>query len=166
MHYKGLPYTQSWISYPEIGRLWDELRITPDDAQRKPGPRCTSPVLLLRTDSFGQDSLDRLYDMGLPEVRGGVQTSNGVFTRIVSTLNIAMTLDNLFRKPHVPLLFPFPQSFEQAQQVQSTITRLFPVIRRLVVPSVPNILDERGKEYFVGTRKQEFNVSSLDELRP
>ena len=124
-------------------------------------------VLLLRTDGLDQDSHDRLNVAGLRIVQKGVQTNNGVFTPIVSTLDIAKALDILFRDPDTsPPLFPTLQSFEQTQQVQSVITRLLPAIRKLVVPSVPSILDERGKEYFIRTRKQEFNVSSLEELRP
>ncbi|EXJ72102.1 uncharacterized protein A1O5_04606 [Cladophialophora psammophila CBS 110553] len=78
-----------------------------------------------------------------------------------------MALEVLFRDPErYPPLFPDRQSLEQTQQVQSIITRLLPATRRLIIPSVPNILDDRGREYFIRTRREWFNVSSLDALRP
>ncbi|KAJ9612179.1 hypothetical protein H2200_003776 [Cladophialophora chaetospira] len=167
LHYKGLKYTQSWISYPDIERLWKELKILPNDNQGKGAPRCTLPVLLLRTDSFPQDSLERLDEANVSGVEKPVQTNYGVFTPVVSTLSIATVLDILFRKQDAfRPLFPTPQSFDQAQEVQSIITRLLPAMRILLIPSVPDILDARGREYFIRTRRQWFNVSSLDELRP
>jgi hypothetical protein len=168
LHYKGLPYTQSWISYPDIERLWDELGIPPNEIQDKAMPRCTLPVLLVRTKDVPQESLSRLHDANVPGIPKKVlDTKYGMFTPFVSSLGIAIALDMLFRDRTLhPPLFPTDQSYEQAQQVQSIITRLLPATRRLILPSVPDILDARGKEYFIRTRKQWFNVSSLEELRP
>ncbi|ETI23302.1 hypothetical protein G647_05102 [Cladophialophora carrionii CBS 160.54] len=168
LHYKGVPYTQSWISYPDIERLWAELGIPPNEGQPKGVPRCTLPVLLVRTEAFSQASLRRLDDtnvLGWP--KKSLDTKYGTFTPLVSTLEIAHALDSLFhdRDLHPPL-FPSGQSYEQGQQMQSVITRLLPATRRLILPSVPDILDARGKDYFIRTRIQWFNVSSLDELRP
>ena len=168
LHYKGLPYAQSWISYPDIQRLWEELSILPNDVQGKGAPSCTLPVLLLLNERFPQDSLDRLHGAHVPGIgKKAVDTKYGVFTPIVSTLSIAVALDVLFCDPdRHPPLFPNSQSFEHAQEIQSIITRLLPAARRLIIPSVPDILDDRGREYFVRTRKQWFNISSLNELRP
>ncbi|KIW71290.1 hypothetical protein PV04_03473 [Phialophora macrospora] len=168
LHYKGLPYTQSWISYPDIERLWDKLGIPPNDTQDKAGPRCTLPVLLVRTEDFPQASLSRLHDANIPGVpKKGLATKFGMFTPFSSTLSIALALELLFHDRNLhPPLFPTHQSYEQAQQVEGIITRLLPATRRLILPSVPDILDARGKEYFIRTRKQWFGVSSLDELRP
>ncbi|OAP57051.1 hypothetical protein AYL99_09164 [Fonsecaea erecta] len=176
LHYKGIPYTESWISYPDIEPLWQELKIpvpprrediSGNNNKRPPSPSCTLPILLLDADDFRHDALNRLHDAKIPGVYETVQTRYGIFTPVVSTLGIALALEMLFRDPErYPPLFPDRQSLEQTQQVQSIITRLLPATRRLIIPSVPDILDDRGKEYFTRTRSKWFDVSSLDELRP
>ncbi|KIW27103.1 uncharacterized protein PV07_06878 [Cladophialophora immunda] len=173
LHYKGLPYTECWISYPDIEPLWQELKIPPpkEDVsgtnKRRTSPTCTLPILLLDAHDFGQDALKSLRDAKVPGVHETVQTRYGIFTPVVSTLGIAMALEVLFRNPEsYPPLFPDRQSLDQTLQVQSIITRLLPASRRLIIPSVPDILDDRGKEYFTRTRSEWFGVSSLDKLRP
>ncbi|KIX98088.1 uncharacterized protein Z520_06168 [Fonsecaea multimorphosa CBS 102226] len=176
LHYKGLAYTQSWISYPEIEPLWQELKIPipPHEevsgTKRRTSPTCTLPILLLGAEDFQEDALTRLHDAKIPGVHETVQTRYGIFTPVVSTLGIAMALEVLFRdgdpERYYPPLFPDRFSIEQTQDVQSIVTGLLPATRRLIIPSVPDILDDRGKEYFTRTRCEWFGVSSLDELRP
>lgn len=167
LHYKGLPYTQSWISYPDIELLWKQLNIPPNTLRSKTAPSCTLPVLLLRAEAYPPASLRRLREMQVPGLQEAVHTKHGVFTPIASTLGIALALDILFRHlDQCPRLFPDHQSLEKSDQVQSIITRLMPIARRLVIPSVPKILDDRGREYFIDTRKKWFNVASLEQLRP
>ncbi|KIW75817.1 hypothetical protein Z517_10561 [Fonsecaea pedrosoi CBS 271.37] len=171
LHYKGLPYTESWISFPDIEPLWQELKIPPrkdvSGNQRRTSPTCTLPILLIDADGFGPDALKGLHDAKVPGVHETVQTRYGIFTPVVSSLSIAMALEVLFRGPErYPSLFPDQHSLEQTRQVQGIITRILPATRRLIIPSVPDILDDRGREYFIRTRSEWFEVSSLDELRP
>lgn len=88
----------------------------------------------------------------------------GPVTAIATTLVIARALDWLY--PQNPALFPFEHSLEQTHQVQAIIKRLLPSAQRLIIPSVPNILDERGREYFIKTRREWSKVSDLNDLRP
>lgn len=90
----------------------------------------------------------------------------GPVTPIATTLAIARALDELYPPPQNPALFPFRHSQEHTDQVQDVIKRLLPFARRLIIPSVPHILDERGREYFFKTRREWFRVNNLNDLRP
>lgn len=165
LNFKGIPYTDSFVSYADIELLWRELRIPVDRVDRKGVPSCTLPVILLNNHDFGYDILRRLVEAEIP-VKEPVETRIGTYTPITTTLGIAMALDMLYPQPNYPLLFPHIQAVQQAQQVQSVVTRLLPSARRLIIPSVPSILDERGGEYFTLSRQEWFGVSNLEELRP
>jgi hypothetical protein len=164
IHHKRQRYSECWIPYPDIERLWQDLKIPAVDTEGTARPSCTLPVLLLNHEGFSQQSLDRLYSSNISGVQKPVQTRFGTSTPVASTLGIANALDALF--PEQPALFPDARAIQNASEVQAAITRALPSMTKLVTPSVPHILDERSREYFLRVRKQWFNVSSLDEHRP
>lgn len=165
LNYKGIRYSESFIPYPDIEALWKELNIKPATPQIKGKPACTLPVILLATEKFGPEALSMLEEIDIP-VGDPVEIRGIVGNPVSTALGIAMTLDMLYPQPEYPPLFPDERSFAQTKQVQSVITSLLPSSRRLIIPSVPAILDNRSRKYFTRTRQEWFGVSSLDELRP
>ncbi|KIW57248.1 hypothetical protein PV05_05824 [Exophiala xenobiotica] len=174
LNYKRLTYTESSISYPDIEPLCKSLDIPPAHHDKSATtPRYTLPALLIEIDD--KDNASPLAVARLMQDHHGhcsatsVRHPNldfGPAVAVSTTLAIAQTLDAKFPGPEYPALFPFADSEEQARHTQRTITRAVAPARRLVIPSVPDILDERGREYFDTTRRTWFKVDALNELRP
>ncbi|KIX10387.1 uncharacterized protein Z518_01469 [Rhinocladiella mackenziei CBS 650.93] len=173
LNYKAIPYTESFISYPDIEPLWKSLGLNPPQEKSTVVPAYTLPVILVKAPEksnangptqTGTSTEARFpYDM---KHRTITVPHFGAVTAISQTFDIAKTLDMLFPPPQYPALFHSDHSIKTAHNVQEVVKKLVPSVRRLVIPSIPLILDDRGQRYFIDTRRRWFGVQNLDELRP
>ncbi|KAJ5210498.1 hypothetical protein N7491_010305 [Penicillium cf. griseofulvum] len=136
LNFKGIPYTQSWVSYPDIAPLLKASGVPPSDSAMP-------------------------YTLPAISHKGSI-TSNpdGV---LMESESIAMYLDKLYPSP--PLFPSGDASYSLMVAVLNILAQILPSIRRLVVPNVPSGLDERGREYFIRTRSKAFG-KPLSEVRP
>ncbi|KAH1297020.1 hypothetical protein KXX33_001538 [Aspergillus fumigatus] len=136
LNYKRIPYTQSWVSYPDIAPLLSSLAV-PANADRMP---YTLPAINHK-----------------PTV-----TSNPTGT-LMDSFAIACHLDQYYPTPS---LFPSGDaSYALTIAVGKLITRAVDKARPLVVPNVAKFLDDKGREYFIKTRSAWFG-KPLSEVRP
>ncbi|RDW67483.1 glutathione S-transferase family protein [Aspergillus mulundensis] len=136
LNLKGIPYTQSWMSYPDIKPLITGLGLPPN-AQGLP---YTLPAIIHK----------------------GSVTSNPSGA-LMDSLPIVQHLDKAFPGPSI---FPSGDaSFALVLSVEKILGGLWPVFRHLIVPRVAGHLDPRGQEYFIETRSKAFG-KPLDEIRP
>ncbi|KAJ5970924.1 uncharacterized protein N7479_000842 [Penicillium vulpinum] len=138
LNFKGIPYTQSWVSYPDIAPLLKAHGIPP-----------------------GKSSSTIPYTLPAISHKGSI-TSNpeGV---LMDSEPIAMYLDKLYPSP--PLFPSGDASYSLMVAVQKLLSLLSPSTRALIIPNVPYKLDERGREYFIRTRSAAFG-KPLSEVRP
>lgn len=136
LNFKGIPYTQSWISYPDIAPLMKELGVAPNET----GTPYTLPAIC----------------------HSSVKTNpNGA---MMDSLPIAMHLDELYPSP--PLFPSGDASYALLVAVGRVVgVGMAPSMRALVIPKVADHMDRRGKEYFIRTRT-EFFGKPLAEVRP
>ncbi|CRG86893.1 Putative inner membrane metabolite transport protein YdfJ [Talaromyces islandicus] len=123
LNFKGIPYTQSWVSYPDIKLLGASLGLPPNPQ----GRAYTLPTIVHK-----------------PSV---TSTPSGAIT---DSIAIALHLDKAFPSP--PLFPSGDASYALFVAVAKIITLIEPGFRPYVVPRVPAHLDERGKQYFTETR--------------
>ncbi|KAL3471048.1 hypothetical protein BJX99DRAFT_238240 [Aspergillus californicus] len=136
LNFKGLPYTQSWISYPDITPLLSSLSVAPNNQGRP----YTLPAIL--------------HKASIPSNPNGA---------MMDSLAIAHHLDALYPSPS---LFPSGKSSVLLfQRVSAIMADLEPGYRPLVVPRVAEHLDPRGQAYFRETRTKAFG-KPFDEIRP
>ncbi|KAJ5772178.1 Glutathione S-transferase-like protein ustS [Penicillium odoratum] len=136
LNFKKIPYTQSWISYPDIAPL---------------------------IKGFGLKANDVGYAYTLPAITHGslISTSNP-HGALMDSLPIVEHLDRVF--PDRPLFPSGDASYALFLAVQKLISGLGPAIGSLIIPTVPNHLDPRGQEYFVRTRTETYG-KPLAEVR-
>ncbi|KAJ5624296.1 hypothetical protein N7510_000605 [Penicillium lagena] len=126
LNFKGIPYTQSWISYPDIAPLMKGLAVSPNEV----GTPYTLPAIIHK-----------------PSVESN---SNGT---MMDSRPIAVQLDKAFPSP--PLFPSGDASYALSIAVEKAISGLSPM-RPLIIPRVAGHLDPRGKEYFIRTRSEAF----------
>ncbi|KAK2759910.1 hypothetical protein FQN54_002645 [Arachnomyces sp. PD_36] len=127
LNYKQIPYTQSYISYPDIAPLLKSYSLQPLTTGKMPYtlPAITHPKSITATPSG---------------------TMNDSWP-------IALHLDKTFPAPEYPPLFPSGRaSHALAVAVQGIISSLIMRSRRMLIPKVPDILDKAGAEYYRYTR--------------
>lgn len=135
LNYKQIPYTETFVSYPDIKPLLESLGHSDDPEKPYNGQTC--PAI------YHPDSLK-------DKVQGGQVMTEG--------LDIALHLDELY--PQRPLLFPSTSTMSRkdvihlAETVQNELRSALLEGHgfRIIAPKIPDILDDRGKEYFVRTR--------------
>ncbi|KAJ5726360.1 Glutathione S-transferase-like protein ustS [Penicillium malachiteum] len=126
LNFKNIPYTQSWISYPDI----------------KPF-----------TQGLGLEANPTGYKWTLPAIIHDSVTSNPNGA-MMDSLPIVQHLDKVFPEP--PLFPSGDASYALLLAVQRLTIGLGPAIRSIIIPTVPEYLDPRGQEYFVRTRSESF----------
>ncbi|KGO37223.1 Glutathione S-transferase, C-terminal [Penicillium expansum] len=126
LNFKGIPYTQSWVSYPDIEPFLKAHGVTPGK-----GTPYTMPAISHK----------------------GSITSNpdGV---LMDSQPIAEYIDKLYPSP--PLFPSGDASYSLFIAVEKFKDLISPSFRSLIVPNVPPKLDERGREYFIRTRSAAF----------
>ncbi|KAJ5592781.1 hypothetical protein N7537_009685 [Penicillium hordei] len=136
LNFKGIPYTQSWVSYPDIAPLLKAHGVPPG--------KSATP-----------------YTLPAISHKGSI-TSNpdGV---LMDSEPIAMYIDKLYPSP--PLFPSGDASYSLVIAVQKIVSLISPSYRLMVIPNVPSGLDERGREYFIRTRTVAFG-KPLSEVRP
>jgi glutathione S-transferase len=122
LNFKGIPYTQSWISYPDIQPLLTSLDVQPNEQGRP----YTLPAIIHKSVT---------------------SNPNGV---MMDSLRIAMHLDNVFPSP--PLFPSGDASYALVVAVGKLVSLLEPGFRPFIIPRVADHLDPRGQEYFHKTR--------------
>ncbi|KKK15356.1 hypothetical protein ARAM_003556 [Aspergillus rambellii] len=138
LNYKGVPYTQTYVSYPDIAPLLASLSV-------KPYPEGTS-----------------IFTHTLPAICHPSVTSNPSGA-LMDSLPIAIHLDDLYPSP--PLFPSGNASYALALAVNKLMLVITSSVYHFVAPEVAHILDARGKEYFVRTRTEHFG-KPLSEVRP
>ncbi|KAJ5555294.1 hypothetical protein N7535_007733 [Penicillium sp. DV-2018c] len=137
LNFKGIPYTQTWVSYPDIAPLLKAHGVAPGESQAMPY------------------TLPAIAHKGLKS-----STPDGV---LMDSEPIVMYLDKLYPSP--PLFPSGDASYALLVAVQNFFAKSREVIVALVLPNVPGSLDERGAEYFNRTRAEWFG-KPLAEVRP
>ncbi|KAJ5816690.1 hypothetical protein N7447_008923 [Penicillium robsamsonii] len=136
LNFKGIPYTQSWVSYPDIAPLLKASGVPPS----KSGMAYTLPAI---------------------SHKGSIASNpDGV---LMDSDPIAMYIDKLYPSP--PLFPSGDASYSLMVAVLKILALMSPSIRSLIIPNVPSGLDERGREYFIRTRSEAFG-KPLSEVRP
>ncbi|OAA67958.1 Glutathione S-transferase protein [Niveomyces insectorum RCEF 264] len=133
LNFKRIPYTQSWISYPDVKPLISGFGLAPN----KEGIPYTLPAILHP-----------------PSVTSNPQGA------MMDSLPIARHLDATFPAP--PLFPAGDASYALALAVSKLMAKMFLPLRTLIIPRVPDCLDPRGEEYFRTTRAQTFGKPLAD----
>ncbi|RAK96838.1 glutathione S-transferase family protein [Aspergillus ibericus CBS 121593] len=136
LNFKGIPYTQSWISYPDVKPLVTGLGLGPNEQ----GIPYTLPTIIHKASV----------------------TSNP-HGAMMDSLPIVLHLDQVFPSP--PLFPSGDASYALLLAVNKIITLHGPGFRQLIIPRVVDHLDPRGQEYFRETRSAHFG-KPLAEVRP
>ncbi|OKL57824.1 hypothetical protein UA08_07279 [Talaromyces atroroseus] len=146
LNYKGIKYTQSWISYPDIAPISKALEI---------------PANLSGTVYYT-----------LPAIVHKASVSSNPHGAMHDSFPIALHLDKAFPAPEYPSIFPNGQaSIALAIATEKLLTASVAKFVRMLFAGVSGILDDRGKEYFSDTRLPRFqtrypDIQSMAELRP
>ncbi|KAJ5110951.1 Glutathione S-transferase-like protein ustS [Penicillium argentinense] len=135
LNFKGIPYTQSWISYPDIAPLIKSLSLPPNAT----GTPYTLPAI----------------------IHPSITTNKS--NAMMDSLPIILHLDKTF--PNPPLFPSGDASYALVMALSKVAAGMGTGIRQLVIPNVPQHLDERGQEYFNRTRAVAFG-KPLDQVRP
>ncbi|PCH02144.1 Hypothetical protein PENO1_039230 [Penicillium occitanis (nom. inval.)] len=131
LNIKGILYTQSWISYPDIAPLCAGLGIpaVPDDS--------SSPPILYT----------------LPAIIHKPSITSNPNGAMHDSLPIALHLDKAFPSPQYPSVFPHGQtSIALALATEKLFHNVVAKCATLLFPAVADILDDRGAAYFEKTR--------------
>jgi glutathione S-transferase len=137
LNYKGIPYTQSWVSYPDIAALLKSLDVPPHKASTPP------------------------YTLPAITHKGAIKANpEGA---LMDSESIAVYLDELYPEP--PLFPSGDASYTILIAVRKILALISPSIRSLIIPNVVGHLDPRGQEYFERTRAVAFG-KPLSEVRP
>lgn len=128
LNYKQIPYTESFISYPDIAAFTARYNI-PDD------------------ESFGRPTLPAIlhYD------------ANGKLVKAMqNSIDIARYLDKI--SPERPVLAAQPGGWENAAEAYHAAAKVvlngpWRAGVRIAMPTIPGILDERGSKWFIEDRK-------------
>lgn len=128
LNYKQIPYTESFISYPDIAAFTARYNI-PDD------------------ESFGRPTLPAIlhYD------------ANGKLIKAMqNSIDIARYLDKV--SPERPVLAAQPGGWGNAAEAYHAAAKVvlngpWRAGVRIAMPTIPGILDERGSKWFIEDRK-------------
>jgi glutathione S-transferase len=127
LNYKGIPYTQSYISYPDIQLILKDRSVPPLTTGKMP---YTLPAII-HPQSVKSNPTGTMND----------------------SWPLALHLEETFPAPEYPSIFPNGRaSHALAVAVQYIISSMIMRSRRIFIPKVPEILDERGAEYYRYTR--------------
>jgi glutathione S-transferase len=140
LNYKRIPYTESFISYPDIGPLMLSLSILPLPGFSIP---YTLPAI----------------------ISPAIPASINQFHAINDSLPIALHLEHAFSGPEYPSIFPNVGSYTVADIVGRLLVTVINLARPLIAPGVVRILDDRGATYFRETREKSFG-KPLEEVAP
>ncbi|RHZ65344.1 uncharacterized protein CDV56_108867 [Aspergillus thermomutatus] len=136
LNYKRIPYTQSWVSYPDIASLLSSLAV-PASPGRTP---YTLPAICHKR----------------------TVKSNPTGT-LMDSFAIACHLDQHYPTPS---LFPSGDaSYALTIAVSKLTGNVAAKARPLIIPNVAKFLDPKGREYFIKTRSASFGMP-LSEVRP
>ncbi|KAJ9296871.1 hypothetical protein DTO271G3_5070 [Paecilomyces variotii] len=138
LNYKGIPYTQSFLSYPDVAAVLKQLEVPPESE----GFPYTLPAIIhkstIKTNPFGA---------------------------MMDSFPIAVHLEQAFPAPSYPSIFPFGDSSHAlARAVEFMMLSLVWKSYRIIMPKVPGQLDERGSKYFHDTRTARFGKPLLELL--
>ncbi|CAI7606057.1 unnamed protein product [Penicillium pancosmium] len=136
LNFKDIPYTQSWISYPDIKPLGTSLNLLPN----KTGRPYTLPAIIHKSSV--------------------TSNTNGA---MMDSLQIALHIDKTFPSP--PLFPSGDASYALFIAVFKIMTLIESGFRPLIVPRVVDHLDPRGQVYFHETRSKALG-KPLSEVRP
>jgi glutathione S-transferase len=136
LNFKGIPYTQSWVSYPDIAPLLKAHDVPPGNSA---------------------------IPYTLPAISHKGSITSNVDGVLMDSEPIALYIDKLYPSP--PLFPSGDASYSLVIAVQKILALMSPSIRQLIVPIVPSRLDARGREYFIRTRSEAFG-KPLSEVRP
>jgi glutathione S-transferase len=136
LNFKSIPYTQSWISYPDIKPLAISLGLPPNEEGRP----FTLPAIIHKSS-----------------------TNSNPSGAMMDSLQIALHLDRAFPSP--PLFPSGHASYALFIAVGKIVSLMEPGFRPFIVPRVADHLDARGKKYFHETRSAAFG-KPLSEVRP
>ncbi|KAK2854400.1 hypothetical protein FQN49_005131 [Arthroderma sp. PD_2] len=138
LNYKNAPYTQTYVSFPDIEPLLKSLSVPALVGGRIP---YTLPAVLHK-----------------PSIQTEGATINDSFA-------LAAHLETIFPpEAGYKSIFPSGQaSYALAVAVLRVFANVFAPVRPFAIPAVAKYLDERGREYFYRTRKQMFGMA-LDEF--
>ncbi|KAE8351335.1 hypothetical protein BDV28DRAFT_137333 [Aspergillus coremiiformis] len=136
LNFKGIPYTQSYISYPDIAPLLSHYGVIPHAS----GVQYTLPAILHKS------SVD--------------SNAHGV---LMDSLAIATHLDQTFPSP--PLFPSGDASYALTLAVTKLLSNIITKGYHLLIPKTADLLDPRGQEYFIRTRSEIFG-KPLSEVYP
>jgi glutathione S-transferase len=136
LNFKGIPYTQSWISYPDIKPLAISLGLPPNQEGRP----YTLPAIIHKSSVTSHPS-----------------------GAMMDSLKIAAHLDKVFPSP--PLFPSGDASYALFVAVSKIMSLLEPGFRPFIIPRVVDHLDPRGQKYFHETRSAALG-KPLSEVRP
>ncbi|KAL3432273.1 hypothetical protein BDV09DRAFT_174519 [Aspergillus tetrazonus] len=138
LNYKGIPYTQTYVSYPDIAPLLKGLSVPPH-------PKGTAP-----------------FDYTLPAIchPSVKSTPSGAMN---DSLPIARHLEEHF--PERPIFPSGDASYALAVAVNKLMGRVGFAVYKLVIVPIADILDPRGKEYYHRTRSEKWGMP-FEEIRP
>lgn len=135
LNYKRIPYTQSFISYPDVAPLLKSMSIPPHAKGRM---QYTLPAII-HPESVDTNPAGAMMD----------------------SFPIACHLDKTFPSP--PLFPSGHASYAMALAVEKIMFSAAGKGLFLLLPKAVNVLDQRGKDYFVKTRNEWFG-KPLSEL--
>ncbi|KAL5339253.1 hypothetical protein BJX70DRAFT_398018 [Aspergillus crustosus] len=138
LNYKQIPYTQTYVSYPDIAPILRSLSVPPH-------PEGTARTAYT-----------------LPAITHPSITATPSGT-IMDSFPIAHHLEEIF--PERPLFPSGDSSLELAQKVQGIVGRASVAVYTLLLPSIVKILDPRGQEFYNRTRTAMFG-KPLAEVAP
>ncbi|KAI9927819.1 hypothetical protein AWENTII_012532 [Aspergillus wentii] len=133
LNYKRIPYTQSFIAYPDIAPVLVNLSVPPHPE----GTPYTLPAIHI--------------------------PSTPKSATIMDSLPIASYIDQVYPSP--PLFPSVDASFALTLAVGKIVGKVASKGFVLIEPRVVDILDPRGREYFIKTRSALFG-QPLSEVRP
>lgn len=148
MNYKGIKYTETFLSYPDIAPVAKSLEIPPDTTSGTP---YTVPIIIHKP-SIASNANGALHD----------------------SFPIALHLDKTFPAPKYPSIFPNGQaSIALAIATEKLVHAAVAKFTKLLFSGVAAALDERGKVYFEQTRVPRFqarfpelDIQEMSDLRP
>ncbi|RMJ25502.1 Glutathione S-transferase, partial [Aspergillus sp. HF37] len=136
LNYKQIPYSQSYIPYPDIASTLTDLGVAPNQT----GMAYTFPAIVHRNEP-------------------SISNRNGA---LMDSFAIATHLNHSFPSPR---LFPSDASYPLALAVDRLVFAVIMKGLALAIPPAAEILDPRSRAYFVETRSAFFG-KPLADVRP
>ncbi|KAJ0426105.1 hypothetical protein BJY00DRAFT_125188 [Aspergillus carlsbadensis] len=140
LNFKGILYTQTYVSYPDIGPLLESLSVPPHPEGTAPVPH-TLPAIVH------------------PTIKSNPHGA------LMDSLPIARHLEELYP---TPTIFPSGHaSYALAVAVERLMRDIAMGGYTLLIPAIRDILDPRGQEYYTRTRATKaFFGKPLEEVKP